>query len=182
MKVPIQIKREEGEFTKERRKYVTKFEEVIIQEIKEDIIEKKCESCKNFTSARTVRNINDRVIPIQIRLNDTQDDKEYEKSKHIIINQEKNLEEKDQTKNGKVIRIKSPMINSVEVNDGKPATIGNEKMTNSYSKHFVEKKVTNIAKGKDERNNTDIEQQQKANMLDKRKSNFQQVVLHKEIL
>ena len=46
----------------------------------------------------------------------------------------------------------------------------------------MEKKVSNIAKGKDERNNTDIEQQQKANMLDKRKSNFQQVVLHKEIL
>ena len=72
------------------------------------------------------------------------------------MNEEKNLEEREQTKNGAVIRIKSPIINSVEVNDGRPATIGNGKIINSYSKQVVEKKVNNITNEKDERNNTDF--------------------------
>ena len=43
MKVPVKIKREEGDFKKERRKYVAKLEEMIIQETKEDMREEKCE-------------------------------------------------------------------------------------------------------------------------------------------
>ena len=43
IKVPVKKKREEGELTKERRKYVTKFEEIIIQETKEDIMEELVE-------------------------------------------------------------------------------------------------------------------------------------------
>ena len=43
MKVPIQIKREGGKLSKEREKYMSKFEEIIIQESKEEILEEKCE-------------------------------------------------------------------------------------------------------------------------------------------
>ena len=37
------------------------------------------------------KNTKDRIIPIQIRLNATQDDKGCEKSKQIFIDQEKDL-------------------------------------------------------------------------------------------
>ena len=85
-------------------------------------------------------------------------------------------------KNRKVIRKESPILNSVEVNGGKTATIGIGKMKTSYSNHIGDEKGSNTTNGKDERNNTDFEQQQKADMLDKRKANFQQVVFHKENL
>jgi hypothetical protein len=162
-KVPVKIKREEVELKKTRRKYVTKFEEIIIQETKEDIIEERCESCDMFQSARTLENINidtkKRVIPVQIKLNDTQAAKKYEKSKQIFTNWEEDIEEKE--RKVKPIKEKPVMINSVEVNFGKPARISEESMK---------------ANRKDETNSTDLEQKQQTSMLDKPAADFQLVV------
>ena len=172
MKIHVKIKRQEGEPAKERRKFVTKIEEIMIQETKEDIIEEKCESCTKFQSAET-QDTKDRIVPIQIMLNNTQDEKEYEVSKKISIDKE-HFEEKEETANGKVIRKESPIINSVEVNDGKTATIGIGRMKTSYSNHIRDEKGSNKTKGKDERNNKDFEQ--KVSMLDKTPVNYQLVV------
>ena len=179
MKIHVKIKRQEGEPAKERRKFVTKIEEIMIQETKEDIIEEKCESCKIVQSAET-QDTKDRIVPIQIMLNNTQDEKEYEVSKKISIDKKKafhikeHFEEKEETANGKVIRKESPIINSVEVNDGKTATIGIGKMKTSYSNHIGDEKGSNTTNGKDERNNTDFDQ--KVSMLDKTPVNYQLVV------
>ena len=90
-----------------------------------------------FQSARTIEKINknsrDRIIPIQIRLNDTQGGKDYEVGKQIFVDQEKdvpikkNLEEKENLKNVKVIMKKSPMIYVVEEDYGESAPLGMEK-------------------------------------------------------
>ena len=84
MKIHVKIKRQEGEPAKERRKFVTKIEEIMIQETKEDIIEEKCESCQLVQSAET-QDTKDRIVPIQIMLNNTQDEKEYEVSKKYLL-------------------------------------------------------------------------------------------------
>ena len=52
IKVPIKIKREE--LSKEKGKYMSKFKEIMIQETKEEILEKRCDSCKIFKSVRTL--------------------------------------------------------------------------------------------------------------------------------
>ena len=87
---------------------MTKFEEIIIQEAKEDIIEEKCGSCKMFKSARTfeknLKDTKDGINQIQIRLNDTQGYNGCEKSKQIFIDTNKGfhnkkiLEEKEENK------------------------------------------------------------------------------------
>ena len=118
----------------------------------------------------------DEIIPIHIILNNRQHEKGYEVNGERVIYNEKNPEVKEQTKNPKVIRKESPIINSDAVNHGKPATTGDGKMRNSYSKHIVQEKESNKTDGKDEGKNTDFEQKENADMLDKIPANVHLVI------
>jgi hypothetical protein len=117
MKVPIKIKREGGELSKENEKNMSKFEEIIIQETKEEILE---ERCKIFKYVRTLDNLNkdteDRIIPIQIKLNNIQNEKGNDINRERVIDKERSREENVKTKNQKVIKKESPIINADAVN------------------------------------------------------------------
>ena len=66
------------------------------------------------------------------------------------------------------------MINSVEVNYGKSASIRNRKRNNSYS--IVEEEENDTTDGKEKRNIADFKQKPKAGMLYKTPANFQRLV------